>query len=64
MQVSTDQAVVFCRVWLIPLTLASITAFGLLAALLGRGIWHAAAWFALACPILVTAHFGLKRKKG
>nr|WP_241030561.1 hypothetical protein [Paraburkholderia sp. Ac-20347] len=64
MQASTKHNVTFHRVWLIPLILASITAFGLLAALLGRGIWHVAAWFALACPILVTALLGLKRKRG
>lgn len=64
MQASTKHTVTFHRVWRIPFILALVTAFGLLAALLGRGIWHVAAWFALACPILVTAYFGLKRNKG
>lgn len=63
MRASRDRAGVFHRVWRMPLILASITVFGLLAALLGRGIWHVAAWIALAIPILVAVQFGPGRER-
>ncbi|MFT3815620.1 MAG: hypothetical protein QM740_20025 [Acidovorax sp.] len=34
----------FKRVWAMPLLLAALTLFGLLAALLGTGVWHGLAW--------------------
>jgi hypothetical protein len=33
--------------------LAAITAYGLLSALLGDGVWDAISWVALACPLVV-----------
>jgi len=47
----------FRRVWGAPIALAALTVFGLLAALLGTGAWHWAAWAALAAPIGVCAYF-------
>jgi len=35
--------------------LAAITAYGLLSALLGDGVWDAISWVALACPLVVIA---------
>jgi len=40
-----------------PLAVAAITAFGLLSALLGDGVWDALSWIALAVPVVVTAHY-------
>ncbi|MFT3815801.1 MAG: hypothetical protein QM740_20955 [Acidovorax sp.] len=48
------------RVWKIPIALAVLTVFGLLAALMGTGVWHALAWIALAIPIVVAAYFGMR----
>ena len=45
----------FRRVFGIPLLLAAITVFGLLAALLGHGLWHVLSWIALSIPIVVIA---------
>jgi hypothetical protein len=50
----------FWRVWRVPLLLAVLTVFGLLAALLGTGAWHVVAWIALAIPIGVAARFAMK----
>ncbi len=40
-----------------PILLGVLTCFGLLAALLGVGIWHGMAWIALAVPLLVGIGF-------
>jgi len=40
----------------VPLTIAAITLFGLLSALLGDGVWDAVSWIALAAPVGITAH--------
>lgn len=45
----------FWFVWRMPLILAVSTAFGLLAALLGTGLWRVGAWLALTAPIAVAA---------
>lgn len=52
----------FWQVWAIPTTLCICTIFGLLAALLGLGIWHWASWIALGLPIVVVGYF-LKKLK-
>ncbi len=54
---------VFGRIWTVPLILAALTVFGLLAALLGTGVWHALAWIALTAPIVVVARFGLRPRR-
>lgn len=41
------------KVWGIPLILAAITLFGLLAALLGTGVWYILSWIALIIPIVI-----------
>lgn len=45
----------FRRVWAIPLTLGGVTTIGLVAALLGVGVFRALAWGALTTPIVVVA---------
>ncbi|SHH47278.1 hypothetical protein [Pollutimonas bauzanensis] len=49
----------FMRLWGAPIVLGLLTAFGLLAALLGTGWWHWAAWFSLAIPIAVSLRYWL-----
>lgn len=44
----------FRRVWSMPLLLATLTLFGLLAALLGEGWWWPLSWIALGSPLLVA----------
>jgi hypothetical protein len=54
-------------IFAIPLVLAVLTAFGLLAALLGEGdLWRYVSWAALTAPILVIIHhvaFGGDRRR-
>jgi len=50
----------FWFIWRIPVALAILTVFGLLAALLATGIWHGLAWLALATPVLVGIWFSLR----
>lgn len=38
-------------VWSMPTLLAVLTLFGLLAALLGLGVWHWLSWIALCVPL-------------
>lgn len=47
----------FHPVWRIPVALALLTAFGLLAALLGTGVWRWAAWLCIATPVSVMFYF-------
>ena len=49
------------QIWGIPVLMAILTVFGLLAALLGVGIWHLISWIALAIPVYVGFHHWLKR---
>ena len=53
----------FRRVWGMPLLLAVLIVFGLLAALLGTGWWHLLAWVALAAPLLTLVRF-VRRSAG
>ena len=43
----------FNKVWRIPLLLGLVTLFGLLAALLGTGLWYDFAWLAMALPLVI-----------
>jgi len=45
----------FRGVFAVPALLAALTLFGLLAALLGEGVWRWCAWGALALPLLPLA---------
>lgn len=51
----------FWRVWRIPFALAALTCFGLLAALLGTGVWHGVAWLALAVPVAISVWCAVRR---
>lgn len=53
----------FWFVWRTPLLLVALTVFGLLAALLGTGVWHLAAWLALIVPIAVGLWFACRRPR-
>lgn len=53
----------FFHTWGIPLLLAVLTIFGLLAALMGTGIWHLLAWGAMATPLLVIAKYTARMKR-
>ncbi|HEY0295075.1 MAG TPA: hypothetical protein VGC69_07050 [Bordetella sp.] len=50
------------NIWRIPLALAALMVFGLLAALLGTGAWHWAAWLALALPLMVGLWHACRRR--
>jgi len=53
------------RVWAMPLLLAALTLFGLLAALLGAGYWYPMAWVAISVPSLVIIQkIWFKRGRG
>lgn len=47
----------FLRIWQIPILLGILTMFGLLAALLGSGVWNWLSWLALAIPLWVGAKY-------
>lgn len=49
------------RIWGMPLLLGALTGFGLLAALLGSGVWHGLSWLALLAPVAVAAVYSLRR---
>ncbi|MFC7297498.1 hypothetical protein [Herminiimonas aquatilis] len=58
---SSIQRSTFWFVWRTPTLLAILTLFGLLAALLKTGVWHWAAWVALAIPVVAGLWFSFKR---
>ncbi len=43
----------FKKIWRIPLLLSVLILFGLLAALLGTGIWYWLSWLAMIIPLIV-----------
>lgn len=45
------------RVWRMPILLAALIVCGLLAALLGTGVWHLFSWTTLALPLVVIVRF-------
>ena len=53
----------FRKVYGPAILLAAITAYGLLSALLGDGIWDELSWVALAIPLTVIAWKCVFRKK-
>lgn len=50
----------FLFVWGMPLVLAALSVFGLLAALLGTGMWHWASWLSLGWLLVVIARYWLR----
>lgn len=50
----------FMFVWGMPLLLGVLSVFGLLAALLGTGIWHWASWLSLAWLLAVIARYWIR----
>lgn len=44
----------YWQIWLIPIVLGVLTVFGLLAALLGIGVWHWLSWLSLAAPLIIV----------
>jgi len=52
----------FIHVWGWPMLLALLTAFGLLSALLGTGVWHWLSWGAMAIPLIVIGYYWLINK--
>ena len=51
----------FRRLWGMPLLMAALIVFGLLAALLGTGPWHIVSWIALLAPIAIMIVFVFRR---
>jgi hypothetical protein len=49
------------QIFVVPAIIAIIVDLGLTSALLGDGIWDAAAWIALVLPLAVIAFFVWKR---
>jgi len=48
----------FLGLWGMPILLASLSIFGLVAALLGDGIWNLLGWSSLSVPLLlITKHY-------
>jgi hypothetical protein len=48
--------------WGAPIALGVISAVGLVAALLGDGVWDAVSWAALGLPVAVGGWFGMRRR--
>ncbi|UVW27266.1 hypothetical protein [Massilia sp. H6] len=49
------------QIWRMPLLLAVLTAIGLVAALLGDGVWDLVSAVTLGAPVAVGAWHGLRR---
>ena len=49
------------QIWAMPILLAILTAIGLVAALLGDGIWDLVSSLTLSAPVAVGAWYGLRR---
>ena len=45
----------FWQIWGAPVVLGALTIFGLLAVLLGLGVWHWLSWLSLTLPLAVIA---------
>ena len=51
------------RVFAIPIVLALLSAIGLIAALLGDGLWDGLSWLTLGIPVAVIAFASSRRRK-
>lgn len=54
----------FKRVWSIPIAIGIVTAVGLIAALLGDGLWDTLSAVALGIPVAIGAWYGLTKRQG
>lgn len=48
------------KLWGMPVLIALITLAGLIAAILGTGIWHYISWIALSYPLYIMVKHGRK----
>lgn len=46
-----------------PLMIAALSMFGLIAALIGDGIWDTAGWLALVAPVVMTLWAYFRRRQ-
>lgn len=53
----------FRRVWGAPLAIGAVTTLGLIAALLGEGLWNAFSWLCLAAPVWITLHYWARSQR-
>ena len=51
------------RIWPMPIALGVVTLAGLVAGLVGDGVWDALAWTGLGLPMLACVWYGFKRRK-
>lgn len=49
------------QIFAMPIVLGVLSVIGLVAALVGDGVWDVASWVTLALPILLCGYFYLKR---
>ncbi|TWI46614.1 hypothetical protein IP92_02973 [Pseudoduganella flava] len=52
----------FLRLWGVPILLGILTTIGLLAALLGDGVWDAVSGVTLAIPVLLAIWHSLRKQ--
>ena len=53
----------FLRLWGAPLAMGLLTMVGLIAALLGNGVWDGVSAVALGIPVAACAWYGLRRPR-
>ncbi|MBP6778480.1 MAG: hypothetical protein KA151_14650 [Piscinibacter sp.] len=53
----------FASLWGWPIALAVASSIGLVAALVGDGVWDAVSWFGLGLPVAVSAWYWLPRPR-
>ena len=54
----------FGPLWRWPVVLGVATAFGLVSALVGDGVWDALSWLALGAPVAVGVLLSLRQRGG
>lgn len=53
----------FLQIWGWPIVLAVLSTFGLLAALLGTGMWHWLSWLSLAVPLAMIGYYTWRKPR-
>jgi hypothetical protein len=51
------------RTWAVPIALAVVSAAGLIAGLVGDGVFDAVSWIGLGLPVLACVWFGLLKRR-